>query len=358
LRGAAAVWAVCAWVGRRQTRRVERDFPPRGRFIDVNGVRLHYLVFGADDAPQTIVMLHGNGTMAEEFDISGLAQKAAQRYRVIVFDRPGYGYSERPDDRSWRPQEQADLVLDALRQLDVRHPVVLGHSWGAHVALAMGIRRPDAVGALVLASGYYTPSLRFDVPLLSAPVMPLIGTLMRHTVSPLLGRALWPLVIRRMFAPAAPTEAFQQRYPIWMSLRPSQLKASAAESARMIPAALSLRRHHRDMRVPTVVIAGASDRLLMTRWNSSRLVERLPQSWLRVVEGSGHMVHHTAPNQVLAAIHQAAGMVRPRREEAASVDGGPIRHNGDSVAPGSEPAHPITSARDTAVRGSSLRSMT
>ena len=126
-------------------------------------------------------------------------------------------------------------------------------------------------------------------------------------------------MIKRMFAPAAPTPAFQQRYPIWMSLRPSQLQASAAESARMIPSAISLRRHHRDMRVPTVVIAGASDRLLVTRWNSSRLIERLPHSWLRVVEGSGHMVHHTAPSQVLAAIHQAAGMVRPRVAEVHSL---------------------------------------
>ena len=315
LLGAAAVLAACALVVRRQTQRAEFDFPPKGRFIEVDGVRLHCVVYGQEDAAQTVVLLHGNGTMGEDFDISGLAEQAAQRYRVIVFDRPGYGYSERPNDRAWRPQEQADLIHGALRRLGVRHPVVLGHSWGALVALAMGICAPDRVGALVLASGYYTPSLRFDVPLLSAPAMPLIGPLMRHTISPLLGRAIWPLMVRRMFAPAAPTSAFQQRYPVWMSLRPSQLKASAAESARMIPAAFSLRRHHADMRVPTVVIAGANDKVLVTRWNSSRLVERLPRSWLRVVEGSGHMVHHTAPNQVLAAIHQAAGMVQPRPAE-------------------------------------------
>ena len=169
LLGAAAVLAACALVVRRQTHKAERDFPARGHFIEVDGLRLHYLQYGPEDAAQSVVLLHGNGTLGEEFDICGLAEKAAQRYRVIVFDRPGYGYSERPNDRAWRAQEQADLMHLALRRLGVRHPVVLGHSWGAHVALAMGIRQPDAVGALVLASGYYTPSLRFDVPLLSAP---------------------------------------------------------------------------------------------------------------------------------------------------------------------------------------------
>jgi pimeloyl-ACP methyl ester carboxylesterase len=317
--GAAAVLAACALVVRRQTQKAERDFPPKGRFVEVDGVRLHYLSYGRDDTAQTVVLLHGNGTMGEEFDVSGLAEQAAQRYRVIAFDRPGFGYSERPNDRPWGPQQQADLLHRALQRLGVRDPVVLGHSWGANVALSMGIRHPDSVGALVLASGYYTPSLRFDVPLTSVPALPLIGTLMRHTISPLVGRLLWPLVVRRMFAPAAPTAAFNERYPIWMSLRPSQLKASAVESARTIPSAISLRRYHRDMRVPTVVIAGASDRLLTTRWNSSRLIERLPQSWLRVVEGSGHMVHHTAPNQVTAAIHQAAEMARPRLVAIRSV---------------------------------------
>jgi pimeloyl-ACP methyl ester carboxylesterase len=318
--GTAAVLAACAFVVRRQTEKAEHDFPPKGRFIDVDGVRLHYLEYGQADAAQTVVLLHGNGTMGAEFDIAGLAEQAAQRYRVIAFDRPGYGYSERPHDRPWRPQEQADLIDTALRQLGVHDAVVLGHSWGANVALAMGIRHPQNVGALVLGSGYYSPSVRFDVPLLSAPALPLIGPLMRHTISPLLGRFLWPLMSRRLFAPASPTLAFKQRYPVWMSLRPSQLLASAVESARMIPAAISLRRYHSEMSVPTVVIAGASDRLLMTRWNSSRLSERLPQAWLRIVEGSGHMVHHTAPHQVMAAIHQAAGMVRPKAAELQPVE--------------------------------------
>lgn len=320
---AAAALAGCAAVVRHQTRKAERAYPPQGRFMRVDGVRLHYRVHGPDEATQHVVLLHGNGTMGEDFELSGLVEEAAQRYRVWVFDRPGFGYSTRPADRPWRPQEQADLIHAALQQLGVQRPVVLGHSWGAHVALALGVLHPQDVAALVLASGYYTPSLRLDVALMSPPALPLIGALMRHTVSPLLGRLLWPLSMRRLFSPAPTAQAFQEGYPVWMSLRPSQLRASAAESARMIPSAWSLRRHHRTMQVPTVVIAGAGDRLVNTRWHSSLLAGRLSRSWLRVVEGAGHMVHHSAPHQVMAALHQAAelGWAQPKRVERAGATG-------------------------------------
>lgn len=310
--GTAAALAACAWIVQRQTRRAERDCPPKGRFVTVQGVRLHFTVHGRDDAPQTLVMLHGNGSMGEELELSGLVGQASQRYRVVVFDRPGHGHSDRPAGRRFGPQDQADLLRAALTRLGVDKPIVFGHSWGALVALAMGLRHPDDVGALVLASGYYFPGLRLDVAYLSSPAIPLIGRLMRHTVSPLIGRLLWPLSVRRMFAPAAPTAAFRDRYPAWMSLRPSALKASAAESAMMIPSAALLQKQYAGLTVPAVLVAGAKDRLLGTRWHSARLHDRLQVSWLRIVEDAGHMVHHVATGQVMAAIDQAAAMVWDR----------------------------------------------
>jgi pimeloyl-ACP methyl ester carboxylesterase len=310
--GAAAVLGACALVVKRQTRNAERDFPPKGRFVTVDGVRLHFTVHGRDDAPQTVLLLHGNGTMAEEFDISGLVRQVAERYRVVVFDRPGYGYSERPRGRRWGPEEQADLLHAAIQRLGIVEPVVLGHSWGALVALAMGLRHAGDLGGLVLASGYYFPSVRLDVPLNAGPAIPAVGTLMRHTVSPLLARLLWPLQVRRMFAPARPTSAFRARYPVAMSMRPGQLRASAEESAMMVPAAVALRRRYRDLDVPVVLVAGARDRYVSTAWHSSRLHEHVDRSWLRVVEDTGHMVHHVATGQVMAAIDQAAGLAWDR----------------------------------------------
>jgi pimeloyl-ACP methyl ester carboxylesterase len=88
-----AVLAVSAAVNYRLAKKAERDNPPTGKFLEINGVRLHYVERGAGDA---LVMLHGNGSMIEDFASSGLIDLAAKNYRVITFDRPGFGHSERP----------------------------------------------------------------------------------------------------------------------------------------------------------------------------------------------------------------------------------------------------------------------
>lgn len=310
--GTLAALAACAVVVKRQAAKAERDNPPKGRFVVVDGVRLHFTVHGRDDAPQTVVMLHGNGVYGEDFDISGLVRQAAERYRVVVFDRPGFGHSPRPAGRHWGPQAQADLLHGALKRLGVTDPIVLGHSWGALVALAMGLAHPQDVGSLVLAAGYYFPTPRLDAPMQIPAALPGIGTLWAHTVGPLVARLTWPLVVRRMFAPGHPTPGFKSGYPSAMSLRPSQLKASAAEGAMMVAAAAALRRRYHELEVPAVLVAGGKDRVLSTRWHSGRLHPLLEHSWLRVVEDTGHMVHHVATGQVMAAIDQAAGIVWDR----------------------------------------------
>jgi len=305
--GVAAFLTVCSLVVQRQTRRAEAENPPTGRFIEVQGVRLHYLERGAPDAPP-LVMLHGNGAMAEELVLSGLVDRAAQRYRVIVFDRPGYGYSSRPEGTTWDPQTQARLIQAALAELGIERPIVFGHSWGAMVAMALGLQAPQAVRSLVLLSGYYYPSVRMDMPLLSTPALPFVGRLMRHTVSPLVGRLIWPAMVRRVFSPSKTTEAFRQDYPVWMSLRPGALQAAASESALGIPAALKMQEHYHELKVPLVIAAGRNDRFLSTGWHARRLHDAVAGSRLHVIDDAGHMVHHVATAQVMAAIDDAAGL--------------------------------------------------
>jgi pimeloyl-ACP methyl ester carboxylesterase len=88
-------------IGRVRAKQAEDAHPPLGRFVEVDGVRLHYIECGAGEP---LVIFHGNGSMAEEFILSGFVTLAAQHFRVIVFDRPGYGYSERPHSKVVRRQ--------------------------------------------------------------------------------------------------------------------------------------------------------------------------------------------------------------------------------------------------------------
>ena len=155
----------------KQTRDAEEQYPPVGRFLDVDGVRLHYIERGQGDP---LVLIHGNGTMLQDFAFSGIVDQLADRYRVIAIDRPGYGYSSRPR-QLWTPAAHARLFRSALLQLGVDRAMIYGHSWGTLVAVALALEAPSLVRGLVLGSGYYYPTLRADTFLLSPPAIPVIG---------------------------------------------------------------------------------------------------------------------------------------------------------------------------------------
>jgi len=213
--------------------------PPIGNFSECEGVRLHYLERGNRSAP-CVVLFHGNGSMIQDFIISGLVDQLAKRYRVVCFDRPGFGYSQRPRARIWAARSQAALFVKALDQLGVRDPVVLGHSWGALVAVAIALQDNYPVRGLVLASGYYFPTRRWDFWLMSGPAVPVLGDLMRYSVAPVISWAILPALLKVLFAPRSVPNKFKDRFPISLMLRPKQLRAVAEESAFLIAEAARL----------------------------------------------------------------------------------------------------------------------
>jgi pimeloyl-ACP methyl ester carboxylesterase len=282
-----------------RARRATRANPSLGEFITVRDVDLHYLARGTGP---TVVLLHGNGLMIEDWIASGVFDRLAKSHRVIAFDRPGFGHSERPRTTLWTPVAQAQLIADALKSIGEEQVTVLGHSFGAMVALALGQERPQLVSSLVLIGGYYYPSARADVVLAAPPAVPLVGDVIRYTASPLIGGAAKPAMEEKIFAPAPVSEGWRKEFPFEMTLRPSQIRAAAADAALMIPAAATLAERLPELRVPLTIIAGASDEIVDPQAQSSRLAREVEGSELLLVDDAGHMVHHTAAEQVFKAI--------------------------------------------------------
>jgi pimeloyl-ACP methyl ester carboxylesterase len=297
---AAGALAIAALLNRHLAKTAEEANPPAGQFLDVNGLRLHYVERGSGTP---LVLLHGNGSMIQDFESSGLIDLAAKNYRVIVFDRPGFGHSDRPRNVVWTPVAQAELIKSALDRLGVSHAVVLGHSWGASVAVALALKYPALVKGLVLASGYYYPTLRPDVVALSAPAIPLFGDVLRYTLSPLVSRVMWPLLMAKIFGPRSVPKKFAG-FPKEMAIRPSQIRASAAESALMIPDAFRFRGEYANLKMPVVIVAGDEDRLVDIDAQSKRLHRDIAQSRFHRVPSTGHMVHQTATGIVMSAINE------------------------------------------------------
>lgn len=133
---------------------------------------------------------------------------------------PRAGHTERPRGRIWHADAQAELIFSALQMLGVEAPVVVGHSWGTMVATALALAHPESVRRLVLIAGYYFPTPRPDVLLAAIPAIPGIGTLMRNIFSPLIGRA------------------------------------SAADTAMMIPQAMHMADCYGELHMPVTILAG------------------------------------------------------------------------------------------------------
>ena len=287
-----------ALFNRASVGRAEAATPPPGKFIEVDGVRLHYVDRGQGPV---VVLLHGNGVMLQDFEVSGVLPLAAEHHRVIAFDRPGFGYSDRPRSRIWTPSAQAELIARALKQIGIERAVVVGHSWGTLVALAMALDCPEAVSGLVLLSGYYYGSARPDVVPASLPAVPVLGDLLAHTVAPLVGLLTGPAAVKASFAPAPVSDKFAA-FPKAMALRPSQVRATAADTALMVPSALSLSRRYGELALPMIIMAGAGDLIVHVDKHAKRLVGDIAGAELRVVPEQGHLFHYAVPEQVVTAI--------------------------------------------------------
>lgn len=272
---------------------------PIGSFATIDGTCLHYLDVGAG---VPVVLLHGNGSLIGDFVSSGLVERAASDKRIVVFDRPGFGHSARPSDRVWTPAEQARLLLGSFAQLGIERPIVVGHSWGALVAVAMALHDTDSVAGLVLLSGYYYPTPRAETEAI-AQIAAMVNPFMRGAIA--------AAAIRRVFAPLPVPERFQRAYPLALALRPARLQVVREEAAMLVHAAEALSRRYSEISVPVRIIAGTDDRVVETEKHSARLHRVLPASTYRRVPGCGHMVHHAAPDEVLAAI-AAIAATRPR----------------------------------------------
>jgi pimeloyl-ACP methyl ester carboxylesterase len=278
----------------------DRRNPAIGRFIESEGVRLHYIDRGKTDAP-CVVLFHGNGTMIQDLTISGLVDLLARNSRVVCFDRPGFGHSQRTRSRLWTATAQAELFAKVLAHLGVRNPVVFGHSWGTLVAVALALRKDYPIRGLVLASGYYFPTARWDVWMMSGPAIPILGDLLRYTIAPIISWAVLPAIFRKLFAPRSVPEPFKNEFPASLALRPKQLKAAAEESAFLIPITAQLQSLYGTITCPVHILHGRDDQVIEPE-QSRRLHKAIGQSVLQIINEGGHMITHAEPHGIAQVI--------------------------------------------------------
>jgi len=271
------------------------DYPPVGDRVGPRGERVHLLTAG--DGPP-VVLLHGDGGSVFDWTYSAF-DRLAERYRVTAVDRPGFGYSDRPD-RLGSPWAQARRLRSGFRSAGIENPVLVGHSRGASVALAYAAAFPTEVAGVVDVAGapYGTtpPGTYFRT--LTAPV---VGVLFAETLAVPFARGPIADGLRAAFEPegGAPPD-YVDAY-VAMERRPGQLRAHAFDAVRAPEGSDAFVERVHDIPVPVGAVHGTADRNVPVA-QSRRLVASIDRARSFEVSGAGHELHFFHPERIVEAI--------------------------------------------------------
>ena len=310
----AGVLLSSAVLVRYLTYKVEKTHRPLGRTVNVGGHSIHVLDQGEGPC---VVLLHGNGGMIEDFASTQLIDALVEKYRVLTFDRPGFGLSTR-GTAAWSPEREAELLKETFRVLNVHSPVLVAHSWATLVALHLALKNPNGLKGLVLLSGYYFPTVRADVILQTPATLPLIGNVLRNTFLPLLSRIMASFTFKTLFSPRSVPTIFEKMFSVPMASRPSQLKSVAEDTVGMPGFARDISVHYEEIHLPIRIVAGAEDKIVTTSEQSVKLHYSLPNSTLDVLPAVGHMSHHADPVLVIRLVDELTSPARTVPDVAAA----------------------------------------
>jgi pimeloyl-ACP methyl ester carboxylesterase len=296
------------WVNRLAAR-AAAAYPPAGRFLMVDSVRLHYVDAGsAGNGESPLVLIHGNPGGIQDFE--RLIPLLATSHRVIAVDRPGHGYSERADLRGATPTAQATQLHTGLDQLGVRRPILVGHSWGGALALAYATEFPDDVAGLVLLGTRAYPVEGPPDPLYALLRRPVIGPVLRHTLVPVLGRGTLDARMSAAYLPdGVQAGHLASARALWM--RPSQLGATVWDTFLLQNDAGMMARKYSTVAVPVMILAGDQDALLP---ESRQLANQLPNAWIEVLRNTGHYL----PRTRVAEIQRSVDVLEARMRAGAT----------------------------------------
>jgi len=277
---------------------------PDSLFIEVNGFDVHYKMLGQGEP--ALVLLHGFGSST--FSWREVMAPLTQFGKVVAFDRPAFGLTERPLPGTWKGENpytldaSVSLTIALLDKLGVNKAILVGNSAGGTIATLTALRYPQRVEALILVSpavygGGGSPS--WIRPLLGLPQVRRLGPLfVRYLVGRLEASlpSAWhdpskitPAVITGYKKPLQVENWDRSFWEFTTTSRPSELETQLGQ-----------------VTVRTLIITGDDDRWVPTA-ESVRLAGELPNADLVVIPNCGHVAQEECPQQFMDAVQAFLG---------------------------------------------------
>ena len=299
----------CFLFTRWETHSLEARFPARGEFVEVPGGRLHFTRMRPPGRERGVVLLlHGaSGNAADVMEPLGPGL-AARGFQVIAFDRPGLGWSDRPEGRAdAAPDRQASLIRAGMERLGFSSAIVLGHSLAGVVATNLALDHRDFVRGLVLVapvthpwpggtlSWYYRPA-----------AMPVIGDLFTELLTLPVGLGTLDQSLVGVFAPQAVPPDYDARTGVALVLRPQTFRNNAQDVAGIYDFVVRQAPRLPAITAPTTIVTGDHDGIVLTHIHSYGSAREIPGARLIVLPGTGHSPHWSNPEAVIDAVEDVA----------------------------------------------------
>lgn len=265
------------------------------RFMEVDGVRLHYQEAGDPNAPP-MILIHG-------FAASNLVwskvflEFAVAGYRVIAPDLPGYGYSGKPRHLDYTIASQAEMIVSFLKRLEIDRAVFIGSSYGAAVAATIALDHAGLVEKLIMVGAVnnnkptrYLLMRLFGSPIIGDILSPLlVGSrrLLRLRMKRVYDRHSWVLDERRVDARHLPLRTRGAHRAIIRTVRRWDAERVSRDAHLLTQ--------------PTLLLWGDTDREVPLA-DGERLHETIAGSRLIVFRECGHLPHEEYPQAFVRVV--------------------------------------------------------
>jgi pimeloyl-ACP methyl ester carboxylesterase len=281
-------------------RAAEAAYPPLGRLVEVGGRRVHAYTQGAGP---DVVLLHGASGNLRDMSFS-FVRRLTRDHRVTAFDRPGLGWSDDLGEPGLSPQGQAAHLRAAAARLGLRRPVVVGHSYGAAVAMAWALDDPGGVRGVVAVSGATMPWPGGLGAWYSITSSDLGGATVVPLITAYASRERAESAVAGIFAPSGVPRGYVEYVGAGLTLRRESLQVNARQVGALKANLQLMARRYPSLQVPVEIVHGTADGIVPHTTHALRLAERLPRNRLTLIDGAGHMPHHSHGETVAAAVRR------------------------------------------------------
>lgn len=282
----------------------EAENPPLGRMITVEGRQVHLLESGRPrgSAPD-LVLIHGANGNLRDFTYD-LTARLESEFRIIAVDRPGLGWSDSWGEADSDPRFQARVLRQAVGELGVHRPIVLGHSYGGAVAMGWALEAPQETAALVIIGGATYPwegGLGLWYRINNGP----LGNIGRHMLSALVPESAARRTFAAVFAPDPVPGGYVDHFGAGLSMRRSSQEANTRQVNALNGYLRQMQPGYGALSLPIELVHGDSDTIVGVEIHSARLDRDVASAHLTRIAGGGHMPHHSHPQTVIEAIERA-----------------------------------------------------